>query len=194
MPTRVPRAVADGKTQISNLVNLAVLPIPRQPRRLLVIEAERLQLMRLDTHEDRLFRQAIIQIFIVLVEDAQKVQAIALGLGYRILDDGKEIASYVRDLQRFDVMHAQRPISRDLLGRAVEINVDGMKVPVIPVEGLIGLKVQAYNDNPKRLQDVMDMVELFRINQQTLNMDEVRSYFRLFDRERLLDDILRAAR
>ena len=131
---------------------------------------------------------------IVLVEDAQKVQAIALGLGYRILDDGKEIASYVRDLQRFDVMHAQRPISRDLLGRAVEINVDGMKVPVIPVEGLIGLKVQAYNDNPKRLQDVMDMVELFRINQQTLNMDEVRSYFRLFDRERLLDDIIRAAR
>lgn len=131
---------------------------------------------------------------IVLVEDAQKVQAIALGLGYRTLDDGKEIASYVRDLQRFDVMHAQRPISRDLLGRAVEINVDGMKVPVIPVEGLIGLKVQAYNDNPKRLQDVMDMVELFRINQQTLNMDEVRSYFRLFDRERLLDDILRAAR
>jgi hypothetical protein len=59
---------------------------------------------------------------------------------------------------------------------------------------LIGLKVQAYNDNPKRLQDVMDMVELFRVNQQTLNMDEVRSYFRLFDRERLLDDILRAAR
>jgi hypothetical protein len=25
-------------------------------------------------------------------------------------------------------------------------------------------------------------------------MDEVRSYFRLFDREKLLDDILRAAR
>lgn len=131
---------------------------------------------------------------LVLVEDADKVRTIALDLGYRILDDGKEIASYVRDLQRFDVMHAQRSISRNLLERSVEIDLDGMKLPVIPVEGLIGLKVQAYHDNPRRLQDVMDMVELFRINQQTLNMDEVRSYFRLFDRERLLDDILRAAR
>jgi predicted nucleotidyltransferase len=131
---------------------------------------------------------------LVLVEDSEKVRRVALDLGYRILDDGKEIASYVRDLQRFDVMHAQRPISRDLLGRAVDADFDGMKLPIIPVEGLIGLKVQAYNDNPKRLQDVMDMVELFRINRQTLNMDEVRSYFRLFGRERLLDDILRAAR
>jgi hypothetical protein len=131
---------------------------------------------------------------LVLVEDAVKVRAVAIGLGYRILDDGKEIASYVRDLQRFDVMHAQRPISRNLLERAVEVDIDGMKLPVIPVEGLIGLKVQAYNDNPKRLQDVMDMIELFRIHAQSLNMEEVRSYFRLFDRERLLDDILRAAR
>jgi predicted nucleotidyltransferase len=130
---------------------------------------------------------------LVLVEDAEKVRLVALALGYRILDDGKEIASYVRDLQRFDVMHAQRPISRNLIARAVEIDLDGMKLPVIPAEGLIGLKVQAYNDNPKRLQDVMDMVELFRVNRGTLNMDEIRSYFRLFDRERLLDDILRAA-
>jgi hypothetical protein len=131
---------------------------------------------------------------LVLVEDADKVRVAALALGYQILNDGKEIASYVRDLQRFDVMHAQRPISRGLLDRSMEINLGDMKLPVIPVEGLIGLKVQAYNDNPRRLQDVMDMVELFRVHQQTLNMDEVRSYFRLFDREKLLDDILRAAR
>lgn len=130
----------------------------------------------------------------VLVEDADAVRSLALDLGYRSLDDGKEIASYVRDLQRFDVMHARRPISRGLLTRPVEANFDGMTIPVISVEGLIGLKVQAYSDNPKRLQDVTDMVELFRIHGHTLNMEEVRSYFGLFGRERLLDDILRAAR
>ena len=129
----------------------------------------------------------------VLVEDAATVRTIALDLHYSVLDEGKEISSYVRDRQRFDVMHAQRPISRDLLARASEVPLDGMRIPIIPVEGLIGLKVQAYNDNPRRLQDVMDMIELFRVN-TTLNMEEVRSYFRLFDRERLLDDILRAAR
>jgi hypothetical protein len=130
----------------------------------------------------------------VLVEDAQIVRAIAVDLGYSVLDEGKEIASYVRGPQRFDVMHAQRSISRDLIARAHPIGLGDLQIPVVPVEGLIGLKVQAYNDNPRRLQDVMDMIELFRINGAALNMDEVRSYFRLFDRERLLDDILRAAR
>lgn len=130
----------------------------------------------------------------VMAEDADGARAAALELGYKVLDDGKEISSYVRGLQRFDVMHARRDISRDLLARAIDVAFDGMHVPVVPVEGLIGLKVQAYNDNPRRLQDVMDIIELFRVQGTSLNMDEVRSYFRLFDRENLLDDILRAAR
>ncbi len=130
----------------------------------------------------------------VMAEDAEAARDAALDLGYTVLDDGTEIASYVRGPQRFDVMHARRDISRGLLARALDVDLDGLHVPVIPVEGLIGLKVQAYNDNPKRLQDVMDIIELVRVQGQDLNMDEVRSYFRLFDREKLLDDILRAAR
>ena len=130
----------------------------------------------------------------VMAEDADGARSAALDLGYEVLDEGKEISSYVRGLQRFDVMHASREISRGLLSRAIHIDFEGMDFPVVPVEGLIGLKLQAYNDNPRRLQDVMDMIELFRINEESLNMDEVRSYFRLFDREKLLDDILRAAR
>jgi hypothetical protein len=131
---------------------------------------------------------------LVLAKDADGARAAALDLGYGVLDGGTEISSYVRGLQRFDVMHARRPISRDLLARATEVAYEGMRIPIIPLEGLIGLKVQAYNDNPRRLQDVMDMIELFRIHGSNLNMDEVRSYFTLFDREKLLDDILRAAR
>jgi len=130
----------------------------------------------------------------VMAEDADGARATALDLGYQLLDGGIEISSYVRGLQRFDVMHARREISRGLLARAADVDLNGMRIPVIPVEGLIGLKVQAYNDNPRRLQDVMDMIELFRVHGRTLNMDEVRSYFRLFDREKLLDDVLRAAR
>jgi len=63
---------------------------------------------------------------------------------------------------------------------------------VIPLEGLIGLKIQAFHDDPRRIRDLDDIIQLVKINSDKLNLDEVRSYFRLFDQESVLDDILRA--
>jgi hypothetical protein len=36
------------------------------------------------------------------------------------------------------------------------------------------------------------MIELVKLHRESLDLDEVRSYFRLFNQERVLDDILRA--
>jgi len=40
-------------------------------------------------------------------------------------------------------------------------------------------------------QDLEDIKTLIAANRQTLKMDEVREYFRLFNREALLDEILK---
>jgi hypothetical protein len=67
------------------------------------------------------------------------------------------------------------------------------EVRVVSTEGLIGLKIQAFN-NPRRTQDLEDIKALIiAANRQALKMDEVREYFRLFNREALLEEIIKCA-
>jgi hypothetical protein len=47
-------------------------------------------------------------------------------------------------------------------------------------------------NNPRRTQDLEDIRALLRANRASLKMDEVREYFRLFQREPLLDELLNA--
>jgi hypothetical protein len=65
------------------------------------------------------------------------------------------------------------------------------EVRVVSTEGLIGLKIQAFVNNPRRTQDLEDIKALIAANRQALKMDEVRDYFRLFNREALLEEILK---
>lgn len=53
------------------------------------------------------------------------------------------------------------------------------------------LKIQAFVNNPRRTQDLEDIRALIAANRQALKMDEVREYFRLFNREALLEEILK---
>ena len=57
-------------------------------------------------------------------------------------------------------------------------------------EGLIGFKLQAFVNNPKRTRDVDDIRQLLRNNRDSLKMDEVRGYFSMFGRESFLDELL----
>ena len=50
--------------------------------------------------------------------------------------------------------------------------------------------VQGWANNPHRSQDLEDIRALLRANRSTLNMAEVREYFRLFRREALLEETL----
>lgn len=125
------------------------------------------------------------------VEDADVAHDLFAGLGYETLDRKTDIASYVRGTERLDVVYARRPISRDLLDRPGEAGFGGLKLPVVSLEGLLGLKIQAFSDDQRRIRDYQDMIELIKARRDHLNLDEVRSYFRLFDKERVLDDILK---
>jgi hypothetical protein len=63
------------------------------------------------------------------------------------------------------------------------------EVRVVSAEGMIGLKLQGFVNNPRRTQDLEDIKALIAANRQALKMDEVREY-RLFNREALLEEIL----
>ncbi len=60
-------------------------------------------------------------------------------------------------------------------------------------EGLIGFKLQGLVNDPRRTQDLEDIRALLRANRATLDVEQLRQYFRLFDRELLLDELLNDA-
>jgi predicted nucleotidyltransferase len=65
-------------------------------------------------------------------------------------------------------------------------------VKVLKIEDLIGLKVQAiFNDPENRyLVDAPDIKQLLALHSDKIDMTLVREYFRVFDREELLDEWL----
>jgi len=129
---------------------------------------------------------------LVLAENDSLLHDTLSELGYKPIDRRPDISSYVRPPLRLDVLHARRPAARDLLARAATTNYQDIQVRIVSVEGLIGLKIQAFTDDPRRIRDLDDIIQLLKINRAILNLEEVRTYFELFHRKDLFDDILRA--
>jgi len=75
-------------------------------------------------------------------------------------------------------------------GNASEAGQSIAGLRVVSAEGLIGFKLQALVNDPRRTQDLEDIRALLRANPGSLDLAEVRGYFRLFDRESQLDELL----
>lgn len=123
-------------------------------------------------------------------ERADEVDATLKALGYRCLHRSADAANYVRGVERVDLLYAARPIARRLLETAPHIRTSLGELRVVSAEGLIGFKLQGWVNDPRRTQDLEDIRALLRANVSALDMTELREYFRLFDRETLLDDLL----
>lgn len=128
---------------------------------------------------------------LVDLENADAIERALTVLGYRCLHRSEEAANYVRGDERVDFLYAHRPGAKRLLASARTLVSSLGELRVISGEGLIGFKLQALTNNPRRTQDLEDIRALLRANRERLDMAEVREYFRLFDREPLLDDLLR---
>ena len=131
--------------------------------------------------------------FLIDLEDEDKLHALMLELGYRAIDRREDLSSYVRGDRRTDFLHAHREVGRRLLAGASRIAYGDLEIPVISAEGLLGFKIQAFSDDPRRLKDLSDMLEVMRERGPTLNWEEVRGYFATFGREELFDELRRAA-
>lgn len=122
---------------------------------------------------------------------AEDIHRALLGLGYQCMHRSPDAGNYLRGDERVDFIYAHRPEALRLLRSATLLQTAFGELHVVSSEGLIGLKLQGFTNNPRRTQDLEDIRALIASNRQTLNMDEVREYFRLFGREALLDELLK---
>ena len=127
---------------------------------------------------------------LVDADQATAVETALIGLGYRCLHRSSEAGNYERGDERLDVLYAHRPIARRLLSTALPLKTALGELRVVRAEGLIGFKLQALTNDPRRTQDLEDIKALLRANRDTLDRQELREYFCLFNRESLLDELL----
>jgi hypothetical protein len=88
------------------------------------------------------------------------------------------------------LLYAHRALARRLLAQASERETPLGRLRVISVEGLIGFKLQGFANDATRTRDLDDIRSLLKMHRASLNMEEVREYFALFNRSELLDELL----
>jgi hypothetical protein len=79
-----------------------------------------------------------------------------------------------RAAEGLDLLYAHRPLARRLLEQASERETPMGRMRIISVEGLIGFKLQSFINDATRTRD----------------LDELREYFALFNKPKLLDETL----
>jgi hypothetical protein len=135
---------------------------------------------------------------VVLEEWVGAVEGIMKELGYEKQDfSSAEILSYISPLKKLgqvDFLVARRKYSRSMVNMARKMPVmDGeLTVKVLLVEDQIGLKLQAIANDPKSRYavDAPDIQRLLKLHRNRLDIELVREYFRLFEKEDLLDEWL----
>ena len=129
--------------------------------------------------------------FLADSSDAERLHGALLEAGYRCVHRSEDAANYLRGDEGLDFLYAHRPVARRLLEEAEVRETPMGQLRVLSAEGLIGFKLQSHINDPKRSRDLDDIRALLRANLASLNMTEVQGYFALFEREALLDEILR---
>jgi hypothetical protein len=112
--------------------------------------------------------------------------------GYECLHRNQNVANYASDdasRGRVDFLFASRDYGKEMLRRARPYPVLGQSIAVVAASDLIGLKVQSSSNDPSRLR--RDMADIERLLQsEELDLDRIREYFGLFDRQKELDALL----
>ncbi len=133
---------------------------------------------------------------LVLINDKDKVKRIMLSQGFELRHESKDVMNFfgiVPILGRVDFIIAHRQYARDMLEKTFEKEIlnGKFKIKVITIEDQIGFKVQSStNDQERYERDMIDIKWLLKSNYPNLNIDLIREYFRIFNRESELDKIL----
>jgi hypothetical protein len=123
---------------------------------------------------------------------ADEVDRISREHGFECLLRNDFVGNYLGSTPergRVDFLFARRARSRAILDRAASHAILGASIRVVDASDLIGLKVQSLSNDPaRRHQDLADIERL--LERAAVDLDRVREYFRLFDREKELDALL----
>jgi hypothetical protein len=96
-----------------------------------------------------------------------------------------------------DFDHAFREAALAMLARTVEKTLfsDGVSIKVVLPEDLIGLKLQAFVNNPDRSGlDRYDIEKLMELHGKTLDWKLVTQYFEIFESMELFEELKRKYR
>ena len=128
--------------------------------------------------------------FLVEAGAADKIHEALLDLGYQCLYRSDDAANYVRKMEGLDLLYAHRPLARRLLAEASVRDTPMGRMRIINVEGLVGFKLQAFVNDATRTRDIEDIAALLKIHRHTLNMNELKTYFALFNQMELFNELL----
>ena len=116
--------------------------------------------------------------FLVEATQRESTENALRDLGFKVFASTNEVLQ-LYGLGRVDVLFAQRALSRKMLADAKILPNMGLKY--LLAEDLIGLKIQAYKNDPRReLQDKADIQNLMRKN-SGLDYERIREYADLFE-------------
>ena len=125
---------------------------------------------------------------LVLAQDMNNADTILTNNNYKCFYKSENVSQYVSNLKplgRIDVLHAFREISISMLNRAKKIKLfENIEIPVLIIEDIIGLKIQAMaNDKKLKLSEMNDIDLLIKqkIKQNSnIHWELLREYFELF--------------
>ena len=127
--------------------------------------------------------------------DMGKVDVIMHELGYQIDFKSENVSQYRSVLKAFgevDFVHAFRDTSVEMLERTVDKDIYGgeLKIHVLVPEDIIGLKLQAIQNNPKRREiDLNDIKALASVPGKTLDWKTIERYADLLGAKALIDEV-----
>jgi hypothetical protein len=112
-------------------------------------------------------------------------------VGFQMHFQSDEVMQFL-GIGALDLLLARRPLSKKMLSDAKCMQPSG--VPCLLPEDIIGLKIQAYKNNPRReFQDKADIQSLFGISSQ-IDMERVRNYAALFGEEEEINKLWKIAK
>lgn len=119
-------------------------------------------------------------------ENKAKVKKLLLDNGFTLVHESEEVLQF-SGLGYIDIILARRPISQSILSNSNSGGPEGIKF--VKTEDLIGLKIQAYTNDPSReLQDKADIQFLIE-NVTSLDWEKIKSYADLFKQWEVINDI-----
>ena len=96
----------------------------------------------------------------------------------------------MRQAGGLELLYAHHPLARRLLAQASRRDTPMGLMRIISVEGLIGFKLQGFVNDATRTRDLEDIRAFLKIHRMSLDMDELREYFALFNKPELLNEFL----
>jgi predicted nucleotidyltransferase len=135
--------------------------------------------------------------FILMMEDLAKADKVLTGCGYERVFHSENVSHYAsvdRDWGRIDILHAFRGPTLSMLERAETVSVlDDLRIKVVHIEDIIGLKVQALVNNPLRAArdwaDIRMILEAAKEQGRLIDWGLLEDYLEIFKLEAKLAEL-----